>query len=131
MSEIAKRDRLIQPEALRGDEPWPWSPGAGKDVWAMFLACAAGDLGAVTRLVERDPSLVRAHYEYRTPLSFDVQVSRLRKRIDERLLELRGSTSSGDVLSLDDARLLVARLEGFASWDDLASPVPTRVNDGA
>jgi hypothetical protein len=97
----------------------------------MFLACAAGDLGAVTRLVERDPSLVRAHYEYRTPLSFDVQVSRLRKRIDERLLELRGSTSSGDVLSLDDARLLVARLEGFASWDDLASPVPTRVNDGA
>ena len=68
----------IQPDALKGDAPWPWSPGAGKDVWAMFLACVAGDLEAVRRLLARDPSLVRAHYEYRTPLSFAVRENQLR-----------------------------------------------------
>jgi ankyrin repeat protein len=65
--------RLIQPDALKGREPWPWSPGVGADVWAMFVACMTGDLDAVRRLVAKDPSLVRAHYEYRTPLSFAVR----------------------------------------------------------
>jgi hypothetical protein len=37
--------------------------------------CPAGDLETVRRLVERDPSPVRAHYEYRTPLSFAVRES--------------------------------------------------------
>ncbi|AHG88898.1 Ankyrin repeat-containing domain-containing protein [Gemmatirosa kalamazoonensis] len=68
---------LIQPDALKGPEPWPWSPGAGVDVWAMFVACMRGDLDAVRALVARDPSLVRAHYEYRTPLSFAVRENRL------------------------------------------------------
>src|SRR6185436_4484911 len=68
---------LIRPEPLAKDEPWPWSPGKGTDVWELFLACASGDLAGVQRLVARDPSLVRAHYEYRTPLSFAVRENQL------------------------------------------------------
>ena len=65
--------RMIQPEALKQKTPWLWSPGIGVDVWAMFCACVSGDLETVTQLVANDPSLVRAHYEYRTPLSFAVR----------------------------------------------------------
>ncbi len=71
------RQGLIQPEALKKSPPWLWSPGAGTDVWRMFLACMAGDLETVKSLTERDPSLVRSHYEYRTPLSFAVRENQL------------------------------------------------------
>jgi ankyrin repeat protein len=63
---------VIQPEALKQKMPWLWSPGIGTDVWEMFRASMVGDLETVKTLVEKDPSLVRAHYEYRTPLSFAV-----------------------------------------------------------
>ena len=69
--------RFIQPEALKKDTPWLWSPGNGTDVWAMFVACMTGDLDGVKRLVDKDPSLVRSHYEYRTPLSFAVRANQL------------------------------------------------------
>jgi len=65
--------RMIQPEALKQKKPWLWSPGIGTDVWAMFCASITGDLETVKELVGKDPSLVRAHYEYRTPLSFAVR----------------------------------------------------------
>ncbi|MBA2301038.1 MAG: ankyrin repeat domain-containing protein [Acidobacteria bacterium] len=64
---------MIQPDALKQEKPWPWSPGNGTDVWAMFCACTTADLEIVKQLVTKDPSLVRAHYEYRTPLSFAVR----------------------------------------------------------
>ena len=64
---------MVQPEALKQTQPWLWSPGIGTDVWAMFCACAEGNLETVKQLVAKDPSLVRAHYEYRTPLSFAVR----------------------------------------------------------
>jgi ankyrin repeat protein len=66
----AKAQRMIQPEALRKTDRLFWSPGIGADVWEMFCACISGDLATVKRLVAKDPSLVRCHYEYRTPLSF-------------------------------------------------------------
>ncbi len=64
---------MIQPEALKQEKPWAWSPGAGTDVWAMFMACTNGDMDSVRRLVGKDPSLIRSHYEYPTPLSFAVR----------------------------------------------------------
>jgi RNA polymerase sigma factor (sigma-70 family) len=72
-----KVQRMIQPEALKKREPLTWSPGIGTDVWEMFCACITGDLPTVKALVARDPSLVRAHYEYRTPLSFAVRENQL------------------------------------------------------
>jgi uncharacterized protein len=84
--------RLIQPEPLKQARPLFWSPGIGTDVWEMFLACMRGDLAAVKRLVAKDPALVRAHHEYRTPLSFAVRENRL--AVAEFLLE-RGAASVG------------------------------------
>ena len=68
---------MIRPEALARDEPLFWSPGRGTDVWAMFEAAAAGDVPALERLLDADPSLLRCQYEYRTPLSFAVRENRI------------------------------------------------------
>ncbi len=68
---------MIRPDALTKNEPLLWSAGTGTDVWDLFCACIAGDLETVERLVSSDPSLVRAHYEYRTPLSFAVRENRV------------------------------------------------------
>ena len=77
--------RITRPDALRRDEPWPWSPGKGNDVWEMFCASIAGDLERVKAWVEYDPALVRCHYEYRTPLWFAVRNNHL--DVAEYLLE--------------------------------------------
>lgn len=102
---------MIQPEALKQDAPWLWSPGRGADIWALFLACEAGDLEAVTRLVENDPSLIRSHYEYRTPLSSAVRHNRL--EVAEYLLD-RGALA----VSLGD-RLQMARDRGLTDMERL------------
>jgi ankyrin repeat protein len=102
---------MIQPDALTQDTPWLWSPGRGSDVWAMFLACEAGDLAAVERLVDEDPSLIRSHYEYRTPLSFAVRNNRL--EVAEFLVD-RGALG----VSLGD-RLEMARDRGFTEMERL------------
>ena len=69
--------RMIQPEALKQQKPWLWSPGIGTDVWAMFCACIDRRPRDREALWSADPSLVRAHYEYRTPLSFAVRENQL------------------------------------------------------
>ena len=68
---------MVQPDDLTKDEPLLWSAGNGTEVWELFCACAAGDLATVERSIERNPSLVRAHYEYRTPLYFAVRENRI------------------------------------------------------
>lgn len=102
---------MIQPDALTQDTPWLWSPGRGTDIWALFLACEAGDLEAVTRLVEQDPSLIRSHYEYRTPLAFAVCNNRL--EVAEFLID-RGALA----VSLGD-RLQMARDREFTEMERL------------
>jgi ankyrin repeat protein len=77
----------------------------------MFLACEAGDLAAVERLVDEDPSLIRSHYEYRTPLSFAVRNNRL--EVAEFLVD-RGALG----VSLGD-RLEMARDRGFTEMERL------------
>jgi RNA polymerase sigma factor (sigma-70 family) len=69
--------RLIQPDELKGPGPWIWSPGIGPDVWALFLACAVGDLAKVKQLLDADPSLARSHLHYHTPLHFAVRENQL------------------------------------------------------
>src|SRR4051812_44565147 len=77
---------MFQPDPLRKNEPWPWSPGNGTDVWAILMACRNGELDEVKRLLAKDPSLLRSHYEYRTPLAFAVRNNRL--DIAEYLMDL-------------------------------------------
>ena len=103
--------RLIQPEVLKQQKPWLWSPGIGTDVWAMFCACIAGDLETVKLLVAKDPSLVRAHYEYRTPLSFAVRENQV--AVADFLLE-----HGAEPLALGDV-MEMARDRGYAEMTQL------------
>jgi len=93
--------RMIQPDALKQQRPWEWSPGIGTDVWTMFCASMVGDIETVRALLEKDPSLVRSHYEYRTPLSFAVRENQL--AVAELLLD-RGAASVGLGEPLEMAR---------------------------
>src|SRR5215510_3374275 len=68
---------MYHPEALKKNELLKWSTGRGTDVWAMFCACAAGDLSSVKKLVEKDPTLVRCQHAYRKPIYFAVRENRL------------------------------------------------------
>jgi ankyrin repeat protein len=68
---------MVQPDDLKKDEPLLWSVGRGTEVWDLFVACADGDLPAVERSIDRNRSLVRAHYEYRTALYFAVRENRM------------------------------------------------------
>jgi ankyrin repeat protein len=68
---------MFQPEELKKNEPLLWSAGNGTEVWELFCACTAGDLETVERLIGKSPSLVRAHYEYRTPLYFAVRENKM------------------------------------------------------
>jgi hypothetical protein len=64
---------MIRPDVLKKNEPLKWSPGMGNDVWELFCACITGDLTTVKCLVGKDPSIVRSHYAYRTPIYFAVR----------------------------------------------------------
>ena len=99
---------MNQPEELKKNEPLPWSAGTGIDVWAMFHACMQGDLQEVKRLVERDPALVRCHYQYRKPLYFAVRENR--RDVVSFLME-RDPNPTG--LAFNDSLLEIARDRGY------------------
>jgi ankyrin repeat protein len=105
---------MIQPDALKTNQPLVWSPGTGATAWAMFCAAAEGDVSAIRRLLDDDPSLVRCAYEYRTPLSFAVRENRLAAAA---LLLERGANpiASGTA----DTLLVVARDRGYVEMQAL------------
>jgi RNA polymerase sigma factor (sigma-70 family) len=107
-----KVQRLIQPEALKKTERLVWSSGMETDVWEMFCACITGDLETVKRLVEKDPSLVRCHYEYRTPLSFAVRENQV--EIATFLLD-----HSADPFGVGGDLIQVAQERGYAEMEKL------------
>ena len=76
---------MTQPDALKKSEPLTWSTGIGTDVWELIGACIQGDLEEVKRLVAKDPTLARCHYNYRKPLYFAVRENQL--AVTEFLLE--------------------------------------------
>jgi ankyrin repeat protein len=78
-------DLIFQPPELQTDQPLLWSSGTGREVWNLFCACANGNLETVKQMIRGNPSLVRAHYEYRTPLYFAVRENRI--GVAEFLLE--------------------------------------------
>jgi ankyrin repeat protein len=56
---------MIKPRALESE--------AGHAIWATLTAAAAGDLGALRQLLERDPQLSRAEYWYTPAVHFAVR----------------------------------------------------------
>ena len=105
---------MIQPEELKQDEPLLWSNGAGTDVWELFCGCIAGDLETVRRLVNKDPSIARCHYAYRTPIYFAVRENQL--EVAEYLLEHGADPLS---LAVNDSLLDICRDRGYAEMEKL------------
>ena len=64
--------------------PWELADGLdwtgrwrGDDVWGVLTAARAGDVDALTALLARDPSLVKAEFWYTPPLHFAVREGHL------------------------------------------------------
>ena len=104
--------QMLQPAELKSDEKLLWSPGRGSDVWALFQASAAGDLPAVLALIAKDPTLARAHYQYRKPLYFAVRENRL--EVARFLLEHDANPLD---LWVDDDPITIARDRGYAAME--------------
>jgi ankyrin repeat protein len=105
---------VIQPEALKKDEPLKWSTGRGTDVWTLFGACIAGDLETVKWLLAKDPSLARCQHAYRKPLYFAVRENRL--EVAAFLLD-RGPEPVG--LEVNDSLQQIARDRGYVEMESL------------
>jgi ankyrin repeat protein len=103
---------MIQPDALKKSEPLKWSTGLGTDVWELFRAAVAGDLGAIIHLVSKDPTLVRSQYAYRTPLYFAVRENRLEAA--EFLLD-HGADPIG--LAVNDSLLEICRDRDYTEME--------------
>lgn len=105
---------MTQPDELKTTEPLLWSTGSGIDVWELFCACIEGDLNEVKRLVTKDPSLVRCHYAYRTPIYFAVRENQL--EVARFLLEHGADPLS---LAVGDNLLEICRDRGNSEMEKL------------
>ena len=112
---------MLQPTELKSDEKLTWSAGRGTDVWALFQACAAGDLATVQALIAKDPALARAHYEYRKPLYFAVREN----RVDVARFLLEHDSNPMD-LWIDEAR---SRSRGTVAMRPWSACWSTRWNE--
>jgi ankyrin repeat protein len=106
--------RMLQPAELKSDQKLMWSPGRGSDVWALIQACTAGDLNTVRALIANDPSLARAHYDYRKPLYFAVREN----RTDVVRFLLDHDRNPLD-LWVDDDPIEIARDRGYTEMEQL------------
>jgi len=105
---------MIQPEALKKNEPLIWSPGIGTDVWEMFCSAITGDLETIKRLLSKDASLVRSMHAYRTPLYFAVRENQI--EVAAFLLEHGADPMNGPI---HDSLLDIARDRGYAQMQRL------------
>ena len=107
-------DRMTQPDALKRNEPLIWSPGTGAEAWEMFRATIAGELTTIQRLLNKDPSLARCMFAYRTPLYFAVRENQL--PVAAFLLEHGADPMKG---SIHDSLLDIARDRGYGPMQKL------------
>jgi ankyrin repeat protein len=108
---------MIQPEALKKNEPLIWSPGVGTDVWEMFQAAIAGDLETIQRLVSKDPALMRCSYGYRTPFHFAVRENQL--AVAAYFLEHGVDPTHESDGKFHDGPLDIARDRGYLQMQEL------------
>ncbi len=66
--------RMTQPEAMKTTNyVYGVEKLNGHDAWALFEACAAGDMPKVTKLLDRDRRLVNAQFWYQFPIHMAVR----------------------------------------------------------
>ena len=109
---------MLQPADLKSDQKLLWSPGRGTDLWTLFQACIAGDVNAVRALIGNDPSLARAHFDYRKPLYFAVRENRI-----EVVRFLLDHDSNPIDLWVDDSPLEIARDRGYVEMERMLREV--------
>lgn len=105
---------MTRPDELKKNEPLVWSTGTGTEVWELFCACITGDLATVQGLTEKNPSLVRCHFNYRKPLYFAVRENQL--TVTDYLLE-RDPNPTG--LAVNDPLTEIARDRGYVEMERL------------
>lgn len=105
---------MFQPDDLKKDTPLLWATGQGTDVWKLFCACIAGDLKAVKRLLKKDPSLARTHYNYRTPIYFAVRENQI--AVAKYLLAYTANPLS---LAVNESLLEICRDRGYVEMENL------------
>ena len=98
---------MIRPPSLSSSQPL--APGACRpaDVWEVLSAAREGDVGAVQRLLEREPNLYRAEYWYTQPIHLAVREGRV--DVVELLLD---SGADPAARGLGDDLLTMARDRG-------------------
>ncbi len=107
---------MFQPDELKKNERLVWSTGTGTDVWEMFCAAIKGDVTALEGLLQKDRSLARCQYSYRTPLYFAVREN----RVDAAALLLeRGTDPVG--LAIFDSLVEIARDRGYSAMETMLS----------
>lgn len=105
---------MVQPDELKTNAPLMWSSGTGTDVWEMFKAASKGDAATIEQLLDRDQSLARCQFVYRTPLYFAVRENQVEAA---RLLLERGARAID--VGVDDTFLQVSRDRGHTQMQDL------------
>lgn len=105
---------MLRPKELASTERLMWSTGRGTDVWELFTACIRGDVESVRRLLDGDPSLVRTHFSYRTPIYFAVRENRV--DVVQLLLD-RGADPLS--LAVNDSLLDICQDRGYGQLQAL------------
>src|SRR5260370_42107461 len=105
---------LIAAEEQRKHETLIGSRGTGAEAAEMFSADIAGDLATIQRMQNKDSSLVRCMYAYRTPLYFAVRENQI--PVTAFLLEHGADPTKG---SIHDSLLDIARDRGYAQMQKL------------
>ena len=106
--------KRIVPIELATGAPLLWSPGTGTQVWNLFTATIAGDLAAITSLLDEEPALVRAQHAYVTPLYFAVRENQVAAA---RLLLHRGANAL--CFTVHNTHLDIARDRAYAEMEAL------------
>jgi ankyrin repeat protein len=118
MTQAEKIERMSRPEELKKSEPLKWSAGTGTEVWDMFCAAITGDVEMIRRLVNRNPSLARCHFGYRTPLYFAVRENQVEVA---RFLIEHGADPFA--LAFNDSLLDIARDRGYTEMGKMLKSV--------
>jgi ankyrin repeat protein len=105
---------MIRPERLVAPDFRTWDGISGVDVWAMMQAAADGDTEIVQAMTARQPGLVNAEFEYRTPLRFAVAENRVHTA---RLLLDLGANPTYE--SYSDSLLTMARDRDYQEMESL------------
>ncbi len=111
--------RMTQPEAMKTKSyVYGVETLNGFDAWALFEACALGDMPKVRALLEKDPRLVNAQFWYQFPIHMAVRAGRA--EIVKLLLD-QGADPGQSRFTYNswDKLLLCARERGYRQIESL------------